>query len=139
MKRLVLTIIPALICGTIVLVASSFKSDTAEQTLKEFYTQYITAFSELSDLANIKEKFLTEELRKRLDIAELDYDPFLNAQDFNKEWLKNLEIKSVAKTKNVYQICYHYTDFMGEQTTCIKLSLVKIKGKYLINNIINEI
>ena len=96
MKRLVLMIIPALICGTIVLGVSSFKGETPEQMLKEFYTQYITAFSRMSDLTNIKEKFLTEELRKRLDIAKLDYDPFLNAQDCDKAWLKNLEVKCSA-------------------------------------------
>ena len=125
------------------------KSKTPEQTLKEFYTQHITVCDEMSmsdkskkeefltKKSKIEEEFLTKEFRRKLDIAELDYDPFLDAQDCDKEWIKTLEITQITEQENMYKVCYYYTDWRGEQTVCIKLLLVKVNEKYLINGIEN--
>ena len=112
---------------------------TVEQTLKEFYTQYITECDKtptnFDTIEKIKENFLTKALIQKLQMAELDYDPFLNAQDCDKSWIETIEIKPVTETENIYKVCYRSSDFRGEHTNCITLSLVKINGKYLINDI----
>ena len=111
---------------------------TAEETLKEFYTQYITACGKMPDETKIKEKFVTEELRRKIDNAsldELDYDPFLNAQYCDKAWLTTLQITQITETEqpDMYKVCF----LQGEQIECIILFLVKVNGKYLINDIEN--
>lgn len=109
----------------------------AEETLREFYTQYITecAGNYNSDVINnIMAKFVTKELTQKLKTLELDYDPFLNAQDCDTTWLKTLEINPVQGPgmDDAYRICY---DYDGVNTVCLTLFLVQIDGKWLINEI----
>lgn len=116
-------------------------SKTAEQTLREFYTQYITGCCELTEsteaatvIAKAKETFLTHELRMRLAEVTLDHDPFLNAQDCDKQWIETLEINPVSGLgmDNAYRVCYHYD---VDHTNCITLFLIQCNGKWQINAI----
>ncbi|MDR2911427.1 MAG: YbjP/YqhG family protein [Bacteroidales bacterium] len=128
MKKILLFTLLAIIAGG----CKSKNSHTAEQILKEFYTQYITACDDMSDNTAIKENFLTRELITKLAEAKLDFDPLLNAQDCDKAWVETLEINPVSGQgmDNAYRICYD-----GGDAICLTLFLVQRSGKWLINDI----
>lgn len=108
------------------------------QFLKDFYEEYLSACSEqpnnYSTLENIKKKYLSEDLYNKLNIAELDYDPFLDAQDCDESWIKTIEIKAVLSKEGTYQLFYND----GSKKKDITLSLINRNGKLLINNIENN-
>jgi hypothetical protein len=128
MKTFLLFTLLAIIAGG----CKSKNSKTAEQTLREFYAQYITACDEMSDNTAIKENFLTKELITKLAEADLEYDPFLNAQDCDKAWVETLEINPVSGQgmDGAYRICYD-----GGDVICLTLFLVQREGKWQINDI----
>jgi hypothetical protein len=102
--------------------------------LKEFYSVYITgdhAVRDVQDIA-IRNRYFTEAFLAKLDKAELYYDPILDAQDSDVNWLKSLKIGPVAGKENTFRVCYSYTE---EETNCVTLFIVKIDGQYLINGI----
>jgi hypothetical protein len=125
---LILLTLLAIIAGG----CKSKNSETAEQTLREFYTQYITACDEMSDNTAIKENFLTRELITKLVEAKLDFDPLLNAQDCDKAWVETLEINPVSGQgmDDAYRICYD-----GGDVICLTLFLVQRGSKWLISDI----
>ncbi len=121
--------------------ATNSEITQAIEMLTEFYTHYLTEQDKmLSDGYNpktievIKNNYLTVKLQERLNFLELEYDPFLNAQDFSKDWIKTLEITPVEEIEDAYNVCYHYDN---EHTNCITLFLVKENGKFKINDIEN--
>ncbi|MDR2917521.1 MAG: YbjP/YqhG family protein [Tannerella sp.] len=101
--------------------------------LKDFYTHYIIECDKMpvngQNIVALKNKYFTTEFLKKWDEIELDYDPVLNAQDYNKDWIKTLEINSVPSQKDVYEVCYSIKE------NCIRLSVIKKDGIYLIDNI----
>jgi hypothetical protein len=69
----------------------------------------------------------------KLKEDELDYDPFLKAQDSNTEWLKTLSIKKDLKESNHYQILY--LDTYNNSQIKITVIVVKEKESYKIDSI----
>lgn len=130
----------AIILSLLAAIVSSCRQSgdiTAEQTIREFYEQYITHSSKCSDYNpadadRIMKTFLTEGLIRKLELARLDYDPFLNAQDCEMSWIKTLEIRPDTTRENTYEVYYNYDALHRE---CITLSLVCIDGKYLIDDV----
>jgi hypothetical protein len=118
------------------------KEEKAIQTLKEFYTMYISACDNSAGnneetLASLKNKYLTKALLNKLENPdlELDTDPILDAQDCDKNCIETLEIKPEAGIKNVYNV--YYTWPSDHKKTCIKLLLTEDNGSYLIDDILN--
>lgn len=111
------------------------EEDSGTKFLKSFYEEYISACCELPQdeniLENIKKKYLSNNLYNQLNIAELDYDPFLDAQDCDIEWIKTLEVKPIQDKDNVYQIFYN-DGYSRKGTT---LSLTFENGIFVINSI----
>ena len=111
------------------------------EMLREFYTSYITECDKMpineQNITDLKNRYFTKEFLKKLEEAEIDYDPVLNAQDCDKDWIKTLEINPVVEKENTYQVCYHYDTSEGKRTICVTLFLVKVNEKYLINGIDN--
>lgn len=103
--------------------------------LKTFYTDYISACSatpqNTADLERLKREFLSEELMEELKVAELDYDPFLNAQDCDISWVKTLQIEVIESGNKDYQVSYN--DGYGIKT--IIVSLQEKNDKLRINKI----
>jgi len=121
--------------------ASEIKNEKAIQTLKEFYTLYISACDSSdgnSALDSLKNKYFTVSLLNKLKNPnlELDADPILNAQDCDKNCVKTLEIKPDAGQKNVYNVCY--TWLSDDTKVYIKLLLVENNGNYLIDDILSD-
>lgn len=109
------------------------------EMLREFYTLYITENDKKKRddlrIAAIKEKYVTPKLLAKIDSAmlyyNLDYDPFVNAQDYDTAWIKTLEIAPVPERTNTFDICYTYNE---NSKSCPTVVLVKSEGKYMIDN-----
>lgn len=107
--------------------------------LREFYTLYITENDKMKRddlrIATIKEKYVTQKLIAKIDSAmlyyNLDYDPFVNAQDYDTAWIKTLEIAPVPERTNTFDICYTYN---RNSKSCTTVVLVESEGKYMIDN-----
>jgi hypothetical protein len=124
-----------------ILYSQEVTNEKAIQTLKEFYTLYISAYSssdENNTSDSIKNKYLTVRLLNKLKNPnlELDADPLLNAQDCDKNCIKTLEIKPESGEKNVYTVCY--TWLSDNKKICILLLLEEVNGNYLIDDILNN-
>lgn len=83
---------------------------------------------------SIKKKYCTANLLRKIEKDELDYDPFLNAQDSNIEWIKTLSVKKDTKENNLYYVSYKDT-YNGTQIV-IKLIVLKEKESYKIDAIL---
>lgn len=113
-------------------------ADPSCKMLQNFYIEYVTEVSKLptdfKKIASIKKKYCSVYLIERLKRKELDYDPFLNAQDSEIELLKTLTIKKDLKMANAYNISYLWDEENPPIT--IKLLVVKEKSDYKINSIL---
>ena len=110
--------------------------------LNNFYTSYITERSKMPEdfdkINSLKTKFLTQKLITKIDTAdidELDYDPFLNAQYCDIEWLKTLIIRKESTDNNCFEITYQKNYFNTEKTS-IKLIIIKQKDGFKIDSIL---
>jgi hypothetical protein len=113
---------------------SSGIDSTEIVVLKTFYSLYIeeNAKNQIDEKAvsSLKRKYVTPELLKKIDNAELDYDPFLMAQDCDERWINTLTI--IPKNVHEYTLCYSFSK--GKQN-CITLQLVKNENGYQITDI----
>ncbi|HEY1163728.1 MAG TPA: DUF3828 domain-containing protein [Chitinophaga sp.] len=113
-------------------------SDASMEMLKQFYTAYIAEFlkDEPSEkkLHSIRKQYCTAGLLNKIKGAELDYDPFLNAQDADEDWLKTLSVtKDPQRKKDAYIISL--VDKDTQTKTTIRLLVVKEKERYKIDAI----
>jgi hypothetical protein len=107
--------------------------------LRTFYTNYITEISETSDvkkeisyLDSLTHIYCTSSLLEKIKNEELDYDPFINAQDADIECLRTLTINKDAEVSNLYVVSYLET--YSFQQINIKLLIVKQKNCYKIDS-----
>jgi len=104
--------------------------------LKDFYTAYVTEVSkmpeDLKKIDLIKTRFCTASLLSELRKKELDYDPFLNAQDSDMGLLKTLKIE---ESKRIGFYIVTYMDNFSKKPVRIVLSIVRDAGRYRINEI----
>lgn len=114
-------------------------SDASMEMLKEFYTEYIKEMLKTSSsekkLHSIRKQYCTIGLLNKIKSAELDYDPFLNAQDVDEDWLKTLSVsKDPQRKKDGYIISLVDND--TKTKTTVKLIVIKEKERYKIDAII---
>lgn len=117
--------------------AQNGTSDTlAIKMLREFYTSYMTQFTDLSSgheqkTNAILKKYCTASLINRIPklADQTDSDPFLKAQDSDSSWAKSLVIKKDLKRANTYNVSYQDS---GDTNTIIHLLVLKQKEGYKI-------
>ena len=106
--------------------------------LKEFYSNYITENSKMppniKKIAIIKNIYCSKKLVANLNKKQLDYDPFLNAQDSDVDWIKTLTISKGVQNKNLYVVTYSID---GSKNT-VKLMVVNEVGKFKIDSILKN-
>lgn len=112
-------------------------NDSIIKNLKDFYMSYITENSkdivDKNVLKELKNKYITKNLLNKLQKLALDYDPFVNAQDYNAQWLKKIEITKSQLHKNNYSIII---DDNGKKIN-VSLVIVKELNQYKIDDINN--
>ena len=112
--------------------------------LKEFYQSFYFDENKKIDNDELK-KYVSEQLLLKInnlrneDNFILDYDPFIKAQDFNGESIKNtLEIIPL-ETKNEFKVSFIIFGKNQEQRTYIDFLLEKNSdNKFLIKSVIND-
>lgn len=120
---------------------NNFSDEQILGMLKSFYTSYIIEDSKMptnyEKLDSIKSKYCTANLLNKIENQfkkqELDYDPFLNAQDCDIEWLKTLTIRKDTKKSNLYYVSY--ADNYNNTKITIRLIVVKEKECYKIDSV----
>ncbi|MDR2917527.1 MAG: YbjP/YqhG family protein [Tannerella sp.] len=122
-------------------VIKTSEDEEAVNTLKEFYTAYISVFSlGINQKAedSILNKYVAKELLIKIEKASMDYVSFIKAQDAKPEWIETLKITSVVEEKGIYKVCY--TDSYNEKSSevCIELLLTKKDDYYIINDILDQ-
>jgi len=109
----------------------------AAAMLTEFYKQYVAACvdDDLNRGAKKSEElviqYCTKALRDKMDAAELDYDPFLNAQDCDPSIFETLTIVK-GKMDNQYTACYLYD---AGRKNCMNLEVIKVGDDYKISDL----
>jgi hypothetical protein len=106
--------------------------------LKEFYTNYINENSKMprneKNIDKIKRKYCTNNLINKINNEELDFDPFLNAQDCQEEFLKTLSINKGAGEFDTYVVSY--MDDYSKTKITIELTVVIEKDGFKIDSIL---
>lgn len=97
------------------------------EMLKDFYEGYLSASLkspiDYQQTDALIDAHCTASLIQYLDTAELEYDPFLNTQDFSDVWQNNIMIKAHEKMPNAYWV--HLDDPKNSNASAI--ILIKLK------------
>lgn len=121
--------------------ANSQEDDPIISVLKEFYTEYIALnlVDVIDDTAvlELKEKYLSTCLLKKLSSQELNFDPIVDAQDYREEWVAVIEVTSIDSLNNLYAITL--PDNMSNNKDRIIVKVIHAKdGRYLIDDIVYD-
>lgn len=115
----------------------AFHNDTITKNLKDFYRLYLTENAknvvDKDFLEKLKNKYLTRKLIVMLEKTELNYDPLVNAQDYNIDWLKNIVVSKDNLKTDTYNVII--TD--NNIKTIISLIIKKEQNQYKIDYINN--
>ena len=121
--------------------AESTDTEVAIATLKAFYS------SAYNDSVHSRKVFFKQYVSKQLleKIDELsadmtlDYDPFIDGQDFFADVLNSTLKITPLENKNKYRCCFLLFGDTDEKETCIDLLLEKDKdGHFVISKILND-
>ena len=121
-------------------------STTDKQTIamiKEFYTAYITAFSESPTSANLNKqfalpkKYCTASLLRKINSQEyIEADPFIFAQDTEPLMLKSLSVEKDLRKANSFIVSYRYHTTPGHtDKQVIHLTVIKQGENFKIASI----
>jgi len=120
---------------TIIITISCVKNNSAQDMIFDFYKQYLSSSINETQRQELIKKYCTENMLETLDvlysfdeeegfIIGIDYDPFLNAQDFFP--IENMKIEKTDKNK--YQISWDKTNIK------VILNVVKENNNWKINS-----
>jgi len=106
-------------------------------TINSFYIAYITENAKMpvneAKVDSIKNKYCTAQLVDTLNNKELEYDPFLDAQDCEASWLNSLLVEKDPNLNYVFKVSY--LDSYNNTRTVIKLAVVQVGTEYKIDEI----
>lgn len=96
--------------------------DSNIHLLQNFYRDYIAENDKRTNEAainSIKERYITAELLDKIgrmfQDGTLDYDPFVNAQDYDSKWPETLQIEKCSQSENTYIIHFPETRYGKHQ------------------------
>ncbi|MFH6944946.1 DUF3828 domain-containing protein [Flavobacterium sp. FlaQc-50] len=103
----------------------------SKEILNAFYVAYLHEFtnSNLKEserkLDSLKNKYckktLLDSISNEFENNELDYDPFINAQDVSEKMIESLSIENVVGQKNKFHVKFH--DNSSENKTNIMVTI----------------
>ncbi len=111
--------------------------EDVEAKLRNFYSWYITTNDTLKTgkvSADTLEKYITAAYRERIaSDSELDYDPILSAQDYDKKWVNTLTVsKATAGREKIYRVSF-LTDEKEKISHNIVVTMNKEHGEWKID------
>ncbi|WP_188561752.1 DUF3828 domain-containing protein [Hymenobacter frigidus] len=108
--------------------------------LREFYTAYITAFSELpatdalKKLQTLPKKYCTAGLLRKINAqsqqGHVDADPFTQSQDVDLSWINTLAVRRDVKSANFYTVSLG--DDISQFKVAIQLTVLKQGNSFKI-------
>lgn len=118
-------------------------SEKAIATLKDFY---YSVYGDDQNNEGLKKKYLSERVLKRIDSLtsdsenlELDYDPFINGQDYDGKTIKQTLQIEPLEHRDEYRVSFLQFGQKDEKRTTIDFLLKETKdGKFLIDGILND-
>ena len=116
-------------------------TEVAIATLKAFYSSVYNG--SLDNREVLFKQYVSKQLLEKIDELSadmtLDYDPFINGQDFFADVLNStLKITSL-ENKNEYRCCFLLFGDTDEKETCVDFLLEKDKdGHFVISKILND-
>ena len=121
--------------------AESTDTEVAIATLKAFYSSVYNG--SLDDREVLFKQYVSKQLLEKIDELSadmtLDYDPFINGQDFFADVLNSTLKITPLENKNEYRCCFLLFGDTNEKETCIDLLLEKDKdGHFVISKILND-
>jgi hypothetical protein len=123
-------------------------NDEVVQTLKAFYKWYIPHLDKKPGEKSDRKMtdFATDSLLARIDklsqpeeeggVAALDWDPFLNAQDFDADWSTKVQVQDVQISGDDATA---KVELGGKEKSTVRLILVRRDGKWKIDNFIPKL
>jgi|GEM_PF-6529750 len=106
-------------------------SELIERTILRFYSEYVKNFQNVENrnIDSVRMKFSTECLINKLSSVELDFDPYINAQDCDSTLVKTLKVR--FRRNNIALIQYGE----GKYRYKILMKLVFSEDKWLIDGL----
>ena len=122
-------------------VAESTDTEVAIATLKAFYSSVYNG--SLDNREVLFKQYVSKQLLEKIDELSvdmtLDYDPFIDGQDFFADVLNSTLKITPLENKNEYRCCFLLFGDTNEKETCIDLLLEKDKdGHFVISKILND-
>ena len=111
---------------------------------EEFYSEYVygTSLSEqgnglkvYENYLSILNKYCTSSLVERILESEIDYDPFINAQDVSAVILDYLKVTPVEGDRDSFEVSFRYPVQKESERTRIKLKVVCTKDGVKIDGV----
>ena len=116
-------------------------TEVAIATLKAFYSSVYNG--SLDNREVLFKQYVSKQLLEKIDELSadmtLDYDPFIDGQDFFADVLNSTLKITPLENKNEYRCCFLLFGDTNEKETCIDLLLEKDKdGHFVISKILND-
>jgi hypothetical protein len=105
-------------------------------TVREFYSFHFGNDMKFSpENLKLREKFLTPELLKRLELSQENTDPFTTGtSDFPKAFRVG-ECKQISPTETKFQVLLFWRDDTRSEQREIKVEAIKQNEKWLVNKV----
>ena len=122
-------------------VAESTDTEVAIATLKAFYSSVYNG--SLDNREVLFKQYVSKQLLEKIDELSadmtLDYDPFIDGQDFFADVLNSTLKITPLENKNEYRCCFLLFGNTYEKETCVDYLLEKDKdGHFVISKILND-
>ena len=111
--------------------------DRARTTIERFYTEYLDALVRNDDVAvgRVEDKYLSRSLARRIrrmyGTMELDYNPFMQAQDFDPHSLDGMRIENTGASENIYRV--YLWDSYNKQYKQVDLMMKRTRDGYVVD------
>ena len=122
-------------------------NEDVAQMLTDFYKWYVPHLDKKPGTSTHKmSDFVTERLLARIEklrepeadgeVAKLDWDPFLNAQDYEPDWGAKVQVRAVKVKGDSATATVRVG---GKEGSTVRLSLVRSGGRWKIDNFIPKL
>ena len=107
--------------------------------VEKFYKEHITGWNNYDEYMEISKKYcssnLFNKINEMLETYELDYDPFINAQDVSDDILDYLKVISIDDERELFEVSFRYPVQKESERTRIKLKVVCTTDGYKIDGV----
>jgi hypothetical protein len=129
-------------------VGSPAADDDVAQTIRTFYKWYVPHLEkgekaksdhQMSDFATARLLARIKQLSKseKDDVPALDYDPFLNAQDYSADWATRVAVRNVKLSGDKATATVVLGG--GEERSTVHLILIRTDGRWKIDNFVPKL